>query len=145
MFRKESPSAEFNQHPQHPRLETVIGDGTRVSGEVKVDGNVRVDGEVEGTIEVTGMVSVGKTGVVKADVEAGSAEIAGRVVGKISARDRVVLVGGSRLEGDVQSQSFKIEDGAFFQGNCIMGERRTGSAKSEPETPRIKLAKSSEG
>lgn len=145
MFRKDTPSAEYSHNPQHPRLETIIGDGTRVSGEVKVDGNVRVDGEVEGTIEVTGMVSVGKTGVVKADVEAGSAEIAGRVVGKISARDRVVLVGGSRLEGDVQSQSFKIEDGAFFQGNCIMGERRKGASTSEPETPRIKLAKSSEG
>ena len=29
---------------------------------------------------------------------------------------------GSRLVGDVFTKGFRIEDGAFFQGNCHMGE-----------------------
>ncbi len=141
MFKKDGPEIMPTATPQ--RLQTVIGDGTRISGEVKVDGDLRVDGEVEGMITAANSVVVGKSGVVKADVEAGNAEIAGRVVGKISARERVVLLGGSRLEGDVQAQSLKIEDGAHFQGNCVMGDkqepRRVTAAGGKGE-PRLKLA-----
>jgi cytoskeletal protein CcmA (bactofilin family) len=147
MFKKEATVTQPTVAAPR-RLQTVIGDGTRINGELRVDGELRIDGEVEGTICGTGLVVVGKTGVVKADLEAGSAEIAGRVLGKIFARERVVLLGGSRLEGDVQSQSFKIEDGAFFQGNCIMGERNASKRPSliEPEeAPRIKLADGRDG
>ena len=143
MFRKDMPTTDFSPQPQK-RLETVIGDGTKISGEIRVDGDLRVDGEIEGQISATSRVVVGKTGLVKADVEAGAAEIAGRVVGKISARERVVLLGGARLEGDVQSQSFKIEDGAYFQGNCVMGDRHKIEAL-DSERPRIQLANTSKG
>jgi cytoskeletal protein CcmA (bactofilin family) len=153
MFRKDTPTSSTTsseptmRRPTEPRVETVIGDGTRISGEIKVDGDIRVDGEVEGLLTVSGNVAVGRSGVVKADVESTNAEISGRVVGKISARERVVLLGASRLEGDVQAASFKIEDGAFFQGNCVMGgdrQKRAASSESEEE-PRIKLAKTAKG
>ncbi len=140
MFRKDSPSYEGGHVPQQ-RLETVIGDGTRFSGELCVDGDLRIDGEVEGQISVSNALVVGKTGVVKADIDSGGAEIAGRVVGKIKSKERVVLLGGSRLEGDVQSATFKIEDGAFFQGNCVMGGAKEVATKiEEPMAPKIKLA-----
>jgi cytoskeletal protein CcmA (bactofilin family) len=144
MFRKDSPVADTTFAATHgSSTETVIGDGTRISGEITVDGDLRVDGEVDGRITATRRIVVGKTGVVKADVEAGTAEIAGRVVGKLHAQDRVVLVGGSRLEGDVQAQSFKIEDGAYFQGNCVMGggrAQKNGRISESDETPRVQLA-----
>jgi cytoskeletal protein CcmA (bactofilin family) len=149
MFRKDTPvtqpspsapppaSVHSHHPPVHQRIETVIGDGTKVSGEVTVDGDLRVNGEVDGQITTSHTLIVGKTGLVKADIEAGSAEIAGRVVGRVSAQERVVLLGGSRLEGDVQASSFKIEDGAFFQGNCVMGG---GRRSADDPAPKIRLA-----
>lgn len=142
MFRKDAPHVETTPMGT-PRLETIIGDGTVVTGEIKVDGDLRVEGEVDGSISVSNRVVVGKTGVVKADVDAGSAEIAGRVVGRVNAKERVVLAGGSRLEGDVQAHSFKIDDGAFFQGNCVMGD--PSAMKKVDEPPRIRLADGNEG
>lgn len=153
MFRKDTPVSEPVTHhhrrvPTEARVETVIGDGTRISGEIKVDGDIRVDGEIEGQLTVSGNVAVGRSGVVKADVESSNAEISGRVVGKIIARERVVLLGASRLEGDVQAQSFKIDEGAFFQGNCVMGgdrQRKPVNNAQPNEEPRIQLAKTAKG
>lgn len=148
MFRKDTPMSEpVARRVPEARVETVIGDGTRISGEIKVDGDIRVDGEIEGQLTVSGNIAVGRSGVVKADVESTNAEISGRVVGKILARERVVLLGASRLEGDVQAQSFKIDEGAFFQGNCVMGgDRQRKPADSQPkEEPRIQLAKTAKG
>ncbi len=154
MFKKDSQDTK--RHVQSPsptptaqKLQTVVGDGTRINGEIKVDGDLRVDGEIEGMITVTGSVVVGKSGLVKADMEGGTAEIAGRVVGKISARDRVILLGGSRLEGDVQSQSLKIEDGAYFQGNCVMGDkevkRPSVTTGDKGAAPKLTLAEGGKG
>jgi len=152
MFRKETPMTppppatptpkitNTTHPPVHQRIETVIGDGTKVSGEITVDGDLRVNGEVDGQITTSHALIVGKAGVVKADIEAGTAEIAGRVVGRVHAQERVVLLGGSRLEGDVQASSFKIEDGAFFQGNCVMGG---GRHSADEPAPKIRLAEGS--
>jgi cytoskeletal protein CcmA (bactofilin family) len=43
------------------------------------------------------------------------------------AKGKVVLQRGARLEGDVSAATFKIEDGAFFQGNCAMGTDDRGA------------------
>ena len=75
----------------------------------------------------TGHVTVGKSGRVKAEIEAGSATIGGWVEGKIYARERVELETNSHLKGDVHSKSFIIQDGCFFQGNCTMGEAHDAS------------------
>ena len=59
-----------------------------------------------------------------AKISANSVIVAGRVKGRIWAKEKVVLQRGSRLEGDVHATVFKIEDGAFFQGNCAMGDEQ---------------------
>ena len=101
---------------------TVVGSGTSFNGVLKVNGSLRVDGEVEGQVVVSESIVVGPSGVVKAEISTDSAVVTGRVQGLIRAKGRVQLMRGARLEGDVHSSSFQIEDGAVFQGNCVMGE-----------------------
>jgi cytoskeletal protein CcmA (bactofilin family) len=113
---------------------TLIGGGTVVSGVVRVNGSLRVDGEAEGQVFVTDNLVVGPSGVMKAELTVGSAVVAGRVKGRIRAKGRVELQRGSRLEGDVHAATFKIEDGAFFQGNCVMGEAVAAAAAEEAKT-----------
>lgn len=114
---------------------TLIGSGTVISGVVRVNGSLRVDGEAEGQVFVTENLIVGPSGVLRAEVHVGTAAVAGRIKGRIRAKGRVELQKGSRLEGDVHATTFKIEDGAFFQGNCVMGEDAAetsgGAAASE--------------
>ncbi len=121
---------------QEKQSTTVVGTGAHFNGVLKVNGSLRIDGEVEGEISATGSVIVGSGGVVKAEVVADSAVVAGYVRGVIRAKGKVELQKGSKLEGDVHASSFKIEDGAFFQGNCKMGD---GTATKERKDAALKV------
>jgi len=103
-------------------VNSILGDGSSFKGNIRVEGSMRIDGEFEGNLTVTESLIVGKSGTVKAEVEVGEAVIGGRVVGSVRASDRVELQTGSRMEGDVFTQSFMIEDGVFFRGSCHMGK-----------------------
>jgi cytoskeletal protein CcmA (bactofilin family) len=129
MFGKENKE---EVRPAPDRNTTIIGNGACFNGVVRVNGSLRIDGEVEGQLQVTEAVTVGPTGVVKAEISANSAIIGGRIKGRIWAKEKVVLQRGSRLEGDVHAALFKIEDGAFFQGNCAMGDAGKAAAAEAP-------------
>jgi cytoskeletal protein CcmA (bactofilin family) len=108
------------------KINTVIGEGTSLAGTIKVEGSILVHGDFEGTLTASESVIVGKTGHVRAGINSRETIVAGRVRGKIVARDRVELQTGARLEGDVLAKSFMIEEGVFFQGNCSMGDDALG-------------------
>ncbi len=128
MFKKEQDKERDIVRPAPEKSSTVIANGASFNGVLRINGSLRVDGEVEGQVQVTDVITIGPSGVVKAEIAANSAVVGGRIKGRIWAKERVVLQRGSRLEGDVHAAVFKIEDGAFFQGNCAMGEK----AKTPP-------------
>jgi cytoskeletal protein CcmA (bactofilin family) len=102
--------------------DTMVGSGTFMEGKLVVEGSLLIDGRLEGNLTVRGFLTVGPAADIRADIEAGEARVAGKIRGNLKARESVELLPGSRLEGDVFTKCFRIEDGAFFQGNCHMGE-----------------------
>ena len=117
---KDKPFRGSTPGPSKPP--TLIADGTQLSGEIKIKGPAIIEGTVEGSIIADGDVQIGSKGTVTAEVEAKNITVAGKIKGKVYADDKVELKAGSRVEGDIHSQSLKIEDTAFFQGGCVMGE-----------------------
>jgi cytoskeletal protein CcmA (bactofilin family) len=111
---------------------SVIGEKVSLNGTLNVEGNIVINGQVEGSVTCTGQLTVGKTGKVRADLEVGSIVIGGWVEGKVHARERVELQTESHLKGDVHAKSFVIQDGCFFQGNCIMGEAAEPRSRVAP-------------
>jgi cytoskeletal protein CcmA (bactofilin family) len=121
--QKPSYKPTYDEPRDQGRIGTVIGEGARIQGTINVSGSLRIDGEIEGGGVVTSdNLSVGAKGSIKGDLTVKHAMISGTVVGKIRARERVELLAGAHVRGDVYAQSFKIEDGVFFHGTCIMGE-----------------------
>jgi len=118
------------------RVNTVIGEGTKLSGTVNVQGSVVVHGEVDGSLSASESIIVGKTGNLKAGLNAKDVIVSGKVKGKIVARERVELQTGARLEGDVFAKSFMIEEGVFFQGNCSMGEEPAQESEDKDVSPK---------
>jgi cytoskeletal protein CcmA (bactofilin family) len=116
-------------------VNSILGEGSSFKGNVRIQGSMRVDGEFEGNLTVTESLIVGKSGTVKAEVEVGEAVVAGRVIGRIRATERVELQTGSRMEGDVFTQSFMIEDGVFFRGSCHMGKDEQAEQEEEILVP----------
>ena len=117
---KEKPVRGHDPLPSQPP--TLIAGGANISGDLKTPGSMVIEGAVEGAVVAEGDVQVGPKGNVTAEIEDRNITVAGTIKGKIFADDKVVLLAGSRVEGDIHSQSLKIEDSVFFQGGCVMGE-----------------------
>ena len=73
-------------------LETIVGDGTRIAGEVTVKGTVRIDGIVEGDVNADWVV-VGESGRIRGNTRTRGIVVAGTVEGNIYAAESVELSG----------------------------------------------------
>jgi cytoskeletal protein CcmA (bactofilin family) len=101
---------------------TRISAGTIVRGDINTPGPATIEGKVEGCISAQGDIQIGTKGEVTGEVEARNITVTGRVTGKLYADDKVQLLSGAYVDGDIHSQSLKIEDSVYFHGGCNMGE-----------------------
>jgi len=119
------------------RIDSVLGESTKVKGEIHVEGAIRVDGDFTGTIHASETVVVGKTGTLHAEVNSEFVNVGGKVFGNILGRKKVVLEAGAHVEGDVTTSSLVVSEGVFFQGGCRMGDghrEKTGSTPAAGQT-----------
>jgi cytoskeletal protein CcmA (bactofilin family) len=103
-------------------VNTVIGRGSVIDGIFTVQGSVRVDGRLRGTMEVSGSLFVGKEGEIDGEVRVRDAFVGGKVKNKILASGRVTLEPKSVVQGEVNTSRLVIEEGAIFEGNCVMNK-----------------------
>ena len=103
---------------------SVIGPTLVFKGELAADEDLVIEGQVEGTIaHHKKNLTVGEQGRVKADIDASSVIVKGRVVGDIHGDEMVSLAGGADVTGNIFCRRVVIEDGARFNGKIDMKER----------------------
>src|SRR5213595_1005303 len=97
--------------------QATIGKSLVIKGEVTGSESLYIDGRVEGSINLAGnRVTVGRNGVVAANINAREIVVIGKLRGNLNASDRVDIRNEGSLTGDVVAQRISIEDGAFFKG-----------------------------
>ncbi len=102
-------------------LSGFVGSGTVITGEASFKSMLRVDGRFSGRISSAGgALIVGAGGQVDANIEVSVATIHGVVNGDIIASDRIELGRAAKLNGNIQTPSLMIEQGAIFEGSCKM-------------------------
>ncbi len=99
-----------------------FGQELNLSGKLVFQGAVRVDGKYEGEIEAKGTLIVGVDAVVHAEIKVDKAIIMGEVRGTVDAREKLEIEGQGKVYGDIKTPKLIINDGATFEGNCIMGD-----------------------
>jgi cytoskeletal protein CcmA (bactofilin family) len=103
-------------------LNGFLDEGTELQGELRFRDVLRVDGRIKGRIVSDNTLIIGETGQVDAEIDCGVISIRGRVSGQVHGRQRIELLAGCRVQATLVSPKLVIEDGAFFQGECRMGE-----------------------
>ena len=94
-----------------------LGKSVTIKGEVSGSEDLYLDGQVDGSIDLKGnRLTLGPNGRVKANINARSAVIHGKLEGNITASDRVDLKQSAIVTGDIVTQRISIDEGAFFQG-----------------------------
>ena len=128
--------------PRNAALNTqeqaTIGKSLVIKGEVTGSESLYIDGRVEGSINLSGnRVTIGRNGIVSANINAREIVVIGKVRGNLLASDRVDIRNEGSLTGDVVAQRISIEDGAFFKGGIDIrkpGQKTNGESKVETVT-----------
>ncbi len=104
---------------------TVIARGVRVDGDFVSQGDVVIDGEVHGVVKAAGVLTLGSEAVLKAQVQAGEAIIAGTIEGNVVVSKRLQLKATSKITGDISCETISIEAGACISGKMNCGKMGT--------------------
>jgi cytoskeletal protein CcmA (bactofilin family) len=121
-------------------LSGFVGGGTVVTGEANFKAMMRVDGHLSGRVSSSsGTLIVGANGKVDANIEVAVAVIHGTINGDIIATQRLELGRAAKVNGNIQTPSLIIEQGAVFEGSCKMlqmaqaaDKAKSSSKKEEP-------------
>lgn len=129
--RVESPPAEG--------AISVIGAGMRILGDVESNGVIKVEGVIEGAVRGARQLLLGRSGAIHGDVTANDAIIGGKVVGAVTATERVEIQGTASVEGDIHTRSIVVFEGGSINGTVRMGESAVVPSAS-PAHPPVRLA-----
>ena len=131
--------------PSTTEQDTNIGKSLVIKGEVTGSESLYIDGRVEGSINLAGnRVTVGRNGVVAANINAREIVVLGKVRGNLIASDRVDIRNDGSLTGDAVAARISIEDGAFFKGGIdirkaspkVNGEDKSAATSTPSEVRR---------
>ena len=96
-------------------------------GELKVGGNIIGDviaGElimnhshIEGNVDVNGEANIAEFAVIKGNLRASEAYVAGTIHGSLDIRGKVILAGTASVFGDIKAQELVKLEGARLEGN----------------------------
>jgi cytoskeletal protein CcmA (bactofilin family) len=95
---------------------SIISADLVVTGTLTSTGDIQTDGRVDGDVRSGGLV-IGETAQIHGDITASDVTIRGQVQGRICAK-KVFLCAASRVQGDILHETFGVEMGASFEGNC---------------------------
>ena len=117
-------------------VHTMIGADAVIQGNITSQGGVAVYGKVFGDVTSEGPVRVARGGEVHGNVQADDSHIGGTVDGNVSVENRAVLGSESQLKGDLVYRTLVIEEGAQFQGHCVLvGSDPALESEQHPESP----------
>ena len=108
---------------QTGNIETLIGAGARIEGDLIVGGGVHLEGHVRGNVRsapgAPAVLSIAPQGVVEGSVEVPRVIVHGSVRGDIRASDKVELGATARISGSVSYGVIEMAAGAVIEGRLI--------------------------
>lgn len=104
-------------------IDSLIGAGTTITGDVQFTGGLRVDGCVKGNIRAVGdkpgTLVLSEMAKIEGEIEVGHVVINGTVAGPVRAREYLELLPKARVTGDVSYKTIEIHVGAIVMGRLV--------------------------
>jgi cytoskeletal protein CcmA (bactofilin family) len=126
-------------------IDSLIGAGTRIEGDLAFSGGLRIDGEVRGNIIAAparpSVLVIGATGRVQGEMRAARMVVSGEVAGSIDATELLEVLPGARISGELRYGALEVHPGAVLQ----VALRRTAPATApepleQPAQPALPAA-----
>jgi cytoskeletal protein CcmA (bactofilin family) len=108
------------------RIDSLIGAGTVVAGDVTFAGGLRVDGEVRGNVSSAdgepGTLVVSEQARIDGEVRVSHVVVNGTINGPVTANDYLELQPKARVLGDISYRTLEMHVGAVVQGRLAHAE-----------------------
>ena len=108
------------------RIDSLIGAGTVVSGDVTFSGGLRIDGRVQGNVVAANgepsTLVISEQAKIDGEIRVSHMVINGTVNGPLVANDYLELQPKARIVGDVTYKTLEMHVGAVVQGRLIHAE-----------------------
>lgn len=105
------------------RIDTLIGQGTHIEGNINFDGGLRIDGSITGNINATGdgksLLTVSEKGAIEGDVRVPNLLLNGQISGSVYISEHVELASKARIKGNIYYRLLEMAIGAEINGQMI--------------------------
>jgi cytoskeletal protein CcmA (bactofilin family) len=101
-------------------INSIIGAGTTVNGDVAAPGFVRIDGSLKGDLRAKGRVVVGEKARMKSDISGTTITIGGVVQGNIMASERITILSTGLVLGDIITRRIQADEGCLIHGKVVV-------------------------
>lgn len=127
--------------PQN-RIDSLIGAGTKIEGNISFSGGLRVDGEIQGNVTAVpdqpSTLVLSEPARIDGEIRVSHLVINGAINGPVYALEFLELQSHSRVKGDVHYNSIEMHLGAVVEGRLVY-------SSSESKAVELKLAASNAG
>jgi len=122
---------ERKKSPPQKRIDSLIGAGTTVEGDVTFSGGLRIDGVVHGKVATVdnqpATLVLSEQARIDGEVHVSHVVINGAVSGPVTANDYLELQAKARVNGDVVYRTLEMHVGAVVQGKLLHSEQESAA------------------
>jgi cytoskeletal protein CcmA (bactofilin family) len=116
------------------KVDTIIGQQTRIEGDVHFSGGLHVDGRIKGgVIAETGsgsVLTISEHGSIEGDVQVPTVILNGSVTGDVRSGERIELAAKANVDGDVFYNLIEMAMGATVNGSLVHNAETDSSVLS---------------
>jgi len=113
----------FGKSNKPSPIDSLIGAGTTIEGNISFVGGLRIDGAVRGDVKATGnkpgTLVISELAKVEGEIDVAHVVINGTVAGPVRATEYVELLPKARVTGDVAYKSIEVHVGAIVMGRLV--------------------------
>jgi len=105
------------------RIDSLIGAGTSLTGDVTFSGGLRVDGEIKGNVrsadDQPATLVISEHARIEGDISVSHLVINGTVIGPVHSSEFLELQAKARVTGDLEYSTIEMHLGAIVQGRLV--------------------------
>jgi cytoskeletal protein CcmA (bactofilin family) len=118
-------------HAPLKRIDSLIGAGTTLSGNIVFTGGLRIDGAINGNVHASNgeasTLVISEHAKVTGEIRVSHLVVNGEVEGPVHATDYLELQAKARVKGDIHYQRLEMHVGASVEGRLVVEAPATSS------------------
>jgi len=131
----------FGMKKRGGSINTLVGEGTRIKGDLRFEGGCHIDGVVDGSViadrDPDAFLSLSEQGLVDGSVRVPRVSLSGKVQGDVYASELLQLGATAKINGNLHYEMLEMAAGAEINGKLI----HESAAAPGPSVPRPSAVK----